>query len=228
MTRINTLLARIEKKLGEQPDLIQGSPRSTDARECAAVYADGPASVLWEEDQAIYPETPSPNIKEIIAALAARHKGGQAFGPIENAALTFIARLTGSDGSFVSTIVVGECSFLFPAVSFDGTQKGLRCWLGINWGSFPSDLRGELLEEKVLEFQALELPGSNGEWPKRFQVSGKICFQLGLRSSETFGNATLQKVLESLYAQFHCRGIPASAPLNLRPSAFKIMSTETT
>ncbi len=133
--------------------------------------------------------------------------------------------MTGSEG-LVRTVVIGECSFLFPSVTFDGTQKGLRCWLGINWQSFPSALRAELLEEKVLEFHALELPGSTGGWPKQFRVSGKICFQLELRAAEPVGADTVRAALDSLYAQFHHQGHPASAPLQLQPAAFRVLSTE--
>jgi hypothetical protein len=225
MTKINTLLARIEKKLAAQPELVLVTGKSASRGEGGSAYEQASKRVMWEEIQASNSDMPPPDIKKIVAALSARHKVGQAFGPIENAALTFMARLTGSEG-LVRTVVIGECSFLFPSVSFDGSKKGLRCWLGINWQSFPSTLRAELLEEKVLDFHAVELPGTKGGWPKQFQVTGTICFQLELRAAEPVGADTVQKALQSLYAQFHSQGNPASEPLLLQPAAFRVLSTE--
>jgi len=225
MTKINTLLARIERKLGEHPELLLVTGKSASPGELGSAYAQMPQRVTWEEVQPGDFDAPPPKIKEIAAALSARHKEGQAFGPIENAALTFIARLTGSEG-LVRTVVIGECNFLFPSVTFDGSKKGLRCWLGINWQSFPSELRAELLEEKVLDFNAMELPGANGGWPKQFQVTGTICFQLELRAAEPVGADSVRKALECLYAQFHYQGKPASEPHPLQPAAFRVLSTE--
>jgi hypothetical protein len=226
MTQINTLLARVEKKLSEHPDLFIANVQVPSPRHVSPAYTRLPQRVQWEEDQSIYPDRPPSNIKAIVAALVARHKGGQAFGPIENAALTFIAGLTGSE-RVVKTVVIAECRFRFPPLLFDVTRKGLRCWLGINWESFPSDLRGELLEERVLELQVLERHGPNGNWPKELQVSGKICFQLELRAAEPAGAETVRQALASLYAQFLHDGNPASVPLYLAPTAFSILSTKT-
>jgi hypothetical protein len=226
MTKINTLLARIEKKLGEHPDLILSDPQTAAPRHVHAACAQRPRRVQWDEDQSIYPERPSPDVRAIVAALAARRKQGHSFGAIENAALTLVSRLTGSD-RFVRTVVTGECSFRFPSVFFDGTQKGLRCWLGIDWNAFPVALRGELLEERVLEFQVKEVSGSKAGWPREFHATGTICFQLELRAAEPVGVETVQAALASLYAQFLHHGKPASTPLSLAPVAFKVLSTET-
>jgi len=224
MTNINTLLARIEKNLGDHPELLRPDPPAP-PRHISPGYAQLPRRIQWDEDQSIYPTRPDPDIKAIVAALAALRGQGQTFGVIENAALTLVARLTGSD-RFVKTVVTGECSFRFPSMLVDGTQKGLCCWLGIDWDSFPSALRGELIEEKVLAFEVRALSGPNADWPREFQATGTICFQLELRAAEPVGVATVQEALASLYAQFHHRGKPASAPLFLAPVAFKILGIE--
>jgi hypothetical protein len=226
MSRIYALLARIERKLGAQPGLA-AAPGPSPARGArGGACAPKPRRVMWEEVHACDTDVPPPGIVEIAVALAERHKRGQAFGPIENAALTFIARLTGSEAP-VRTVVVGECDFLFPSVSFDGSQKGLRCWLGIDWPAFPAELRAELLEENVLRFHACELPGATGVWPKQFRVDGTIGFQLELRAAEPVGQVAVRQALASLYAQFHHQGKPASARYPLAPASFKVISTET-
>jgi hypothetical protein len=225
MTNINSLLARIEKKLGDHPDLLRPDPQ-VPPRRISPSYAQLPRRIQWDEGQSIYPDRPRPDIKAIVAALTAMRRQGQTFGVIENAALTFVSQLTGSD-RFVRTVVTGECSFRFPSVFFDGSQKGLRCWLGIDWQVFPAALRCEILEEKVLDFQAQALSDAKGEGPREFQATGTICFQLELRAPEPVGGDTLQEAFASLYAQFLDQGKPASAPLSLAPGVFKVLSTET-
>ena len=224
MTKINTLLARIEKNLGDHPDLLRPDPQAP-PRRISPGYAQLPRRMQWDEAQSIYPDRPPPDIKAIVSALAALRRQGQTFGVIENAALTLVSRLTGSD-RFVETVITGECNFRFPSLFVDGTQKGLCCWLGIDWDRFPSTLRGELIEEKALAFEVQALSGSMADWPMEIQATGTICFQLELRAAEPVGAETVQEALACLYAQFLHRGKPVCAPLSLAPVAFKILRIE--
>jgi hypothetical protein len=131
---------------------------------------------VWENHQR-YPEMFQREMETLVVALEEREKQGLPCGPIEQAALDYVALVTGCEGP-TEHIIKATCHFRCPSLTYEGTESQLQARLRVGVSMYKELIRqGKLEDIQVLALSVEALEGEDGSL-RKCQVTGRLQFKL--------------------------------------------------
>jgi hypothetical protein len=197
MEKYALLLQRVSEKLEDNRQGIFQRVSQQNPEDVDSAFNNAMTNFIWENHQR-YPEMYQAEMESIVTALSLRERQGLPFGPIEQAALDYVALVAGCEGPMEHTLYA-TCYFELPSLTYDGSVDQLRQRLRVGMGVDKEALPHAKLEEvQVLALNVEPLEGG-GSGLAKCQVNGRMQFKLTVLQPES-GLPPLENLLAVILA----------------------------